>query len=126
MDALIWANQEGHATILEALLQAGADVDKAANNGCTALMVASKKGHGAIVEALLKAGADVDKAADSGTTALMMASKKVMVLQALLKAGLMAGCRQCLHSSDDGSSLRSLHHREAPPRCRGHQVGFVQ
>ena len=43
---------------MEALIQAGADVDKAMNNGFTALMLASQYGHGAIVEVLLQAGAD--------------------------------------------------------------------
>ena len=43
--------KKGHAAIVEILLKAGADVDKAMNDGGTALMWASQNGHAAIVEA---------------------------------------------------------------------------
>ena len=51
------AISEGHSAIVKALLQAGADVDKAANDGYTALMEASQEGHSDIVDLLLQAGA---------------------------------------------------------------------
>ena len=71
----MWASAKGHAAIVEALIQAGADVDKALNNGTTALIWASEKGHAVIVEALIQAGADIDKADSNGNTALMFASE---------------------------------------------------
>ena len=98
------ASHNGHAAIVEALIQAGADVNKADNNGATALMIASEDGHAATVEVLIQAGADVDKAANNGATALMIASGMVMLLpwRSSSRQGLMStGCQQWRHSSDD-------------------------
>eukprot|EP00252_Welwitschia_mirabilis_P022683 TRINITY_DN6215_c0_g1_i1.p1 TRINITY_DN6215_c0_g1~~TRINITY_DN6215_c0_g1_i1.p1 ORF type:complete len:113 (-),score=12.55 TRINITY_DN6215_c0_g1_i1:85-423(-) len=49
----------GHAHIVEALLELGADVDVACFGGKSPLMVACKKGKADCVEALLKGGANV-------------------------------------------------------------------
>ena len=38
-----------HAAVVEALLQAGADIDKAAKDGATALIMASQGSHTAVV-----------------------------------------------------------------------------
>ena len=65
---------KGHGAIVESLIQAAADVDKANHGGGTALMMASVKGHPAIAEVLIQAGADIDKADHDGTTALMWIS----------------------------------------------------
>ena len=75
--------------VVEVLLQAGADIDKAAGNGTTALIYASEDGHGGIVKALLQAGADVDKAMNDGLTALIYASQKghATIVEALIQAG---------------------------------------
>ena len=51
------ASQEGHDAIAEALLQVGADVEKATNDGRTALMAAIGAEHNAVVKVLKKAGA---------------------------------------------------------------------
>ena len=48
LTALMWASGKGHGAIVEALLQAGADVNRTANNGTTALMMASEEGHAAM------------------------------------------------------------------------------
>ena len=64
------ASIHGRLDVVESLIQAGADVDKAANDGITAPMLASEQGHGAIVESLIQAGADVDKAANDGIDTL--------------------------------------------------------
>ena len=56
--ALMMASMKGHGGIVEALLQAGADIDKADINGNTPLICASQDGHDGIVEALLQAGAN--------------------------------------------------------------------
>merc|ERR1711871_1315667 len=56
--------------VVKALLQAGADVDKAAKDGKTALIAAIEEDHAAIAEALLQAGADLEKATNNdGDTA---------------------------------------------------------
>ena len=91
---LILASGKGHGAIVEALLQAGADVDKADINDYTALMMASLKGHGAIVEALLQAGADIDKATNDGATALIAASQEghTAIVKALKRQGQRSDC----------------------------------
>src|SRR5581483_2432582 len=72
--ALMWAAQQGHADIVELLLNAGADVNKQNNNGDTALIFATDKGHTAIAELLLKARANINKQNQYDTTALMLAA----------------------------------------------------
>jgi ankyrin repeat protein len=83
------ASGKGHLPVVQALLQAGAAVDKAADDGRTPLLVASQNGHLPVVQALLQAGAAVDKAADDGGTPLLIASQKsrLPVVLALLQAG---------------------------------------
>jgi uncharacterized protein len=44
--------QDGHVPVVQALLQGGADVDKAADDGATPLYVASDEGHTDIVRLL--------------------------------------------------------------------------
>ncbi len=58
---------------VDALLQAGADVNEADANGNTALIVATRMGQADIVRRLLEAGAGVDHANNAGLTALHMA-----------------------------------------------------
>ncbi|CAL4225856.1 unnamed protein product, partial [Meganyctiphanes norvegica] len=68
MTPLFTASCRGHVTVVEQLLKAGADVNKANYNathiwmGWTPLYTASCGGHATVVEQLLKAGADVNKA----------------------------------------------------------------
>jgi ankyrin repeat protein len=54
---LFIASQKGHVPVVQALLQAGADVDKAMDDGTTALDVAKQKKHGKVVSSLQKARA---------------------------------------------------------------------
>jgi ankyrin repeat protein len=61
---------------VQALLQGGADVDKARDNGATPLYIASQNGHVPVVQALLQGGADVNKARDDGVTPVSAASAK--------------------------------------------------
>ena len=58
------------------LLQAGADVNKANDNGVTPLNIASDKGHLPVVERLLAAGADLAPVDKWGDTALKSAENK--------------------------------------------------
>jgi hypothetical protein len=61
---LIMTSQQGHVPVVQALLQAEADVDKAADGGATPLIMANAVCHLPVVQALLLAGAGVDKARD--------------------------------------------------------------
>ena len=55
---------------MRALFEAGADVNKAADDGETPLYVAAEVGHDAIVQVLIQAGADINMATDDGSTPL--------------------------------------------------------
>lgn len=71
--ALAVSAYHGDLGQIEALLQAGAQVNEADANGTTALMVAARTGQANIVRRLLEAGADVSPANNAGLTALHMA-----------------------------------------------------
>ena len=64
------AAQNGHLTVVQALLEAGASVNQANSNGFTPLSVAAQEGHLKVVQALLEAGADTRLADIYGWTAL--------------------------------------------------------
>ena len=71
--ALMFAAQGGHATAIEALLAAGAEVEAKIEDGRTALMLAAGGGHAAAIAALLAAGAEVEAKDNNGRTALKIA-----------------------------------------------------
>src|SRR5204863_9300522 len=80
----------GSATMIEALLTAGADPNTVLSRGQTVLMTASRSGHVAAVRALLEHGATVDAQEDLlGETALTWAAAEnhADVVSLLLKAG---------------------------------------
>jgi hypothetical protein len=84
------AAQKGHTAALQALIDAGAKLDLANTDGCTALMIAAHNGHKAIVQALIKAGADIQlHAAPKQRTALGIAiwHKHASVVELLLRQG---------------------------------------
>ena len=60
----------------QAVLAAGADVNRAAGDGATSLFIASASGHVDVVQALLAAGADVNRATQGGATPLYIASQE--------------------------------------------------
>ena len=74
--ALMLASLNGHDTIVEQLIQAGADVNTQNNYGGTALMAASAHGHDTVVEQLLQAGADVNTENKQRATAMLIALKR--------------------------------------------------
>ena len=47
-------------------MEAGADVNKARNNGAMPLLMAAQFGNETLVRALIKAGADVNRASNEG------------------------------------------------------------
>ena len=71
---LLIASSYGRVEVARALIDRGADINKAMNNGATPLYIASQNGHVEVVRVLVEKGADIDKAKDDGVTPLLMAS----------------------------------------------------
>ena len=87
---LMEASRLGHANVVSALLQAGADPDVVhATDRVTALTLATVEGHAHVVSLLLNYGADVDAIDEGGDTALSEAAYHghVAIAKKLLKAG---------------------------------------
>ena len=86
--ALLFAVQQGTLETVKLLLAAGADVNDAAPEGTSALVVAAHSGHGAVATFLLERGANPN-AADAGYTALHAAVLRgdVDLVKALLARG---------------------------------------
>ena len=59
-DALMWAAAEGHAPVVGALIEAGADFRTRVPSGLSPFLFAVRSGHLDVVRVLLKAGADVN------------------------------------------------------------------
>ncbi|MGA9422185.1 MAG: ankyrin repeat domain-containing protein, partial [Rhodanobacteraceae bacterium] len=97
----------GHLRIVQSLLAAGVDVDRADCNGTTALMEAARAGADAIVHALGKRKAATDSKDAVGRTALMIACRSRRAteetLRALLAIGSDCGC-------EDADGKRALDH----------------
>ena len=69
----MWAASEGNARAIEALIEAGADVNAKSKTGMTPLLFAVRNGHTPSVIALLNHRANVNDVAPDGTSALNMA-----------------------------------------------------
>jgi ankyrin repeat protein len=93
--ALTIASLVGHTVSVQALIEAGADVNLRGPYTLPALAAASLCGHVAIVHALIGAGADLNLLCDMGWTPLMWASSngQTSVVQALMEAGADLGIR---------------------------------
>ena len=89
VSALIAAANQGHAEVVEVLLDAGADPDRQAPKGSSALMAASGEGHVHVVCLLLDGGANPDLLNKTGVSALIWACSKgnVDVVRVLLERG---------------------------------------
>ena len=83
------ASHEGHTSIVNALIAAGANVNAARDNDATPLSIASEHGHTSIVDALIRAGANLNAALTHGSTPLYIASQKghKSIVLSLLSAG---------------------------------------
>lgn len=87
---LVLASRNGHAAMVETLLNAGADPNGPTSAGTTPLMLASASGSAPAVRALLARGAAIDvKESLRGETALMFAaaSNRAEVVEILLANG---------------------------------------
>ena len=70
--ALMWAAAEGHASVVQALIDGGADLYARSNGGTTPFIFAVRKGDMPTVKTLLNAGVDVnEKRIDSATPLLV-------------------------------------------------------
>ncbi|XP_056001786.1 uncharacterized protein LOC125653762 [Ostrea edulis] len=80
---------EGHVSIVEELVKAGADVNLQNKYSNTPLIAACEGGHVSIVEELVKAGADVSLQDNIGNTPLIAAceGENVSMVEELVKAG---------------------------------------
>ena len=56
------------------MVERGADINEARDNGVTPLSIASEKGHVEVARILVDGGADINKAANDGQTPLYAAT----------------------------------------------------
>lgn len=90
----------GSPQVAQVLVNGGANVSTAADDGATALHLSSQEGHLYVTRLLLKSGADLEALNSDGVTPLYLASEhgRVAVLSALIEAGANPDAR----ASDDG------------------------
>jgi uncharacterized protein len=73
-NALMWAASEGHAEVVDLLIQKGANVSAASKGGFTALVFGTLKNDAPTVQRLIKAGADPNYALSDKTRILTAAA----------------------------------------------------
>ena len=128
LTALFYAAVGGHGAVVEALLKAGADVDRSDKNGNRPLLMGASMNHTHVVAALLAAGAKVNSPNAKGNTALDVSSTdevKALLLDhrlitavvkgdlALVKAALAGGANpEC--TNREGASAQTLAEGKTP------------
>jgi ankyrin repeat protein len=101
--------KRGFPDVVQALIDAGANIEAAIGYGVRPLMLAAGYGETDVVAALLKAGADVLACNEGGYTALMMVKQKhyVDVINLLHEAEQLAGVGEgsCASKNAPGSNV---------------------
>lgn len=101
--------KRGYAEVVQALIDAGADIEAPIGYGVRPLMLAAGYGEADVVDTLLKAGADVLAKNEGGYTALMMVKQKfyVDVINLLHEAEQLAGLGEnsCESKNAPGSNV---------------------
>ena len=84
-------------------MAAGADVDRAENDGWTPLLMAAQEGHSEVVAALVAARADVDRAKNNGATPLCIAAQNghSQVVSTLLSGNAEKGIKTKWGTAED-------------------------
>ncbi|KAI9651417.1 MAG: hypothetical protein M1829_003023 [Trizodia sp. TS-e1964] len=97
MTPLVGAASNGFETVVQLLLDNGANIEASDKRGATALMVAASGGHRAVVQILLDKRANIEAGCRYGQTALIWAASKGhgAVVQILLDKGanIEASCK---------------------------------
>lgn len=101
--------KRGYAEVVQALIDAGADIEAPIGYGVRPLMLAAGYGEADVVDTLLKAGADVLAKNEGGYTALMMVKQKfyVDVINLLHEAEQLTGLGEnsCASKNAPGSNV---------------------
>ena len=109
--------KHGFAEVVQALIEAGADIEAPIGYGVRPLMLAAGYGETAVVEVLLRAGADVLAQNEGGFTALMMVKQKhyVDVVNLLHEAEQLAGVGEgsCASKNPPGVNVVTFMKRPA-------------
>ena len=86
---LLWAAIDNDSTLVDALIAAGADVNRVNNIGASPLLWAAMNGNATIVKALIAAGANVNKAGEARRTPLLWAAihNDSTIVNTLIAAG---------------------------------------
>ena len=136
---LFVASQEGHVQVVDALLEAGAQVNATRpKDSCTALIIACQNGKVAVVQSLVRAGANVNQTTSDKCGAdspLIQAAQNghVQVVDVLVAAGArldyarpLDGCTALFAACQQGfiDVVRSLLSVGADPRLALHN-GFT-
>jgi hypothetical protein len=123
----LWAALQGHAAVLQLLLQSGCipDVNIADKCGSTALHTAAAGGHLAAVQLLLQAGVAVDACATANATALHCAAAAGLVMcpdaAAVVKERIR---RQDISSSSSSGALGQQQQQQECGRWPGLLIDF--
>ena len=66
------AARDGHQEVVQLLIEAGSELNKATKFGATPILVAAQNGHKGVVQELIKANADVNIKNNEGKTPMQV------------------------------------------------------